>query len=340
MKNETAIKHFKEFGIENPKNEQIEKYKELASIGGTKKDKLMLILQNNEDPVSALLEYNKQPRCPTKKRFVILYGNKEGNKKWEDYRTKQSKTNTFEYKRKKYGWSREQFDEYNKSRSVTLENCVKRHGKTKGKRVFEEYCQKQKEAGCSKKYFIEKYGYDKGIERYLEVNKRKAITLENYQKRLGNELGLKRYEEYLDNLSNSQTGSSLKATKFFTELYQSLDKENHHCYFKGHPNKEFDREYLVRGETGIIFLYDFVCTLSKKCIEYNGNYWHCNPEFYSSDFYHPHAKLLAEELWEKDRQKNEFLMTHRGYEVKTVWESWVDNDSESVIMDCKRWLNS
>ena len=52
----------------------------------------------------------------TLKNCIRKYGEIDGEKKFNDYREKQALTNTFEYKRDKYGWTREQFDEYNKSR--------------------------------------------------------------------------------------------------------------------------------------------------------------------------------------------------------------------------------
>lgn len=52
----------------------------------------------------------------TLKNCIRKYGEIDGEKKFNDYREKQALSNTFEYKRDKYGWTREQFDEYNKSR--------------------------------------------------------------------------------------------------------------------------------------------------------------------------------------------------------------------------------
>jgi hypothetical protein len=33
-----------------------------------------------------------------------------------------------------------------------------------------------------------------------------------------------------------------------------------------------------------------------KAIEYNGDYWHCNPNKYEADYFHKKSKLTAKEI--------------------------------------------
>ena len=77
--------------------------------------------------------------------FVLKWGEEEGKRRWEEYRKMCSDTNTFEYKKEKYGWTKEQFDEYNRSRAITLDNMVKKYGKEEGAKKFNDYVDKQKE---------------------------------------------------------------------------------------------------------------------------------------------------------------------------------------------------
>ncbi len=74
-----------------------------------------------DDATIALGQYNKKS-ASTLKNMVIKYGEIEGIKRWNIYREKQAISNSFEYKRDKYGWTREQFDEFNKSRGSIGEN--------------------------------------------------------------------------------------------------------------------------------------------------------------------------------------------------------------------------
>lgn len=54
------------------------------------------------------------------KTLTGKYGKEEGTKRFNDYCEKQRYTNSFEYKQQKQGWTKRQYDEYNKSRAVTL----------------------------------------------------------------------------------------------------------------------------------------------------------------------------------------------------------------------------
>jgi len=55
-------------------------------------------------------------RKQTLDNMINRYGKKEGERRWKIYRDKQADTNSFEYKQRVYGWTYEQFVEYNKSR--------------------------------------------------------------------------------------------------------------------------------------------------------------------------------------------------------------------------------
>ena len=60
----------------------------------------------------------------TEKAMIKKWGIELGKQKWQEYRNKQSEKNKFEYKQNKFGWTKEQFDEFNKSRAVTLKNMI------------------------------------------------------------------------------------------------------------------------------------------------------------------------------------------------------------------------
>jgi len=105
---------------------------------------------------------------------VKKYGIDEGHRRWNLYREKQAYTNSFEHKKEKYGWTKEQFDHYNSSRAQTLEKMIERHGETEGVKRWQIYCERQAYTN-TKNYFIEKYGPEKGYQKYLEVNKNKAV---------------------------------------------------------------------------------------------------------------------------------------------------------------------
>ena len=68
----------------------------------------------------------------------------------------------------------------------------------------------------------------------------------------------------------------------------------------------------------ISFIYDFYLPLSNIIIEYNGDYWHVNPEIYNEDKVIVDGKT-AKEIWEKDSLKKK-IAEENGYKFYTIWE--------------------
>ena len=95
-----------------------------------------------------------------------MFGEEEGLKKWNHYCELQSKSNKFEYKKEKYGWTEEDFNNFNKTRAITLENQIAKYGEEEGTKRFNDYCEKQVYAGNKLEYFIEKLGEIEGRKKY------------------------------------------------------------------------------------------------------------------------------------------------------------------------------
>ena len=53
-------------------------------------------------------------RGTTLDKMIKKYGIEDGTSRWNIYCNRQKETNTLTYKREKYGWTDEEFDEYNK----------------------------------------------------------------------------------------------------------------------------------------------------------------------------------------------------------------------------------
>ena len=87
--------------------------------------------------------------------------------------------NTFEYKKRTYGWNKQQFDEYNKSRAITKKNLTKNIGEIESLIKLNEYLQKQHYTKTLD-YYVEKYGKEKGLAEYKRVCNEKLLTKENF----------------------------------------------------------------------------------------------------------------------------------------------------------------
>ena len=86
------------------------------------------------------------------------------------------------------------------------------------------------------------------------------------------------------------------------------------------PKKE---KYINTGT--IAYSYDFCLKDKRKIIEFNGSYWHCDPNFYEENYYNSSIGMTAKEKWEFDKQKIETAKSY-GYDVLVIWESeWQDS---------------
>lgn len=257
-------------------------------------------------PEDVYLEKRKN-YAMTESKMISKYGNEEGQKRWNKYCERQSETNTFEYKHKTYGWSKEEFDAYNKSRSVTLKNLIKRHGKEKGRKMWDDYCKKQS-LTKSWDYMVEKYGIDKA----REINKSKALCLETFVRKYGPQKG---YNKFLDYIQSNQRGYS----KISQVLFQNLDvylKDKYSTYYFSKNG-----EYTVENPTGAYRLDFFIKELN-ICIEFNGSCYHGDERLYKdNDRPNPFKQhLTAKEIREKDKERYLFLFKENNIKTFVIWE--------------------
>lgn len=271
----------------------------------------------------------------TKDKLLFRYGPEEGLKRWNNYCDAQAKTNTFEYKKEKYGWDQQKFDEYNASRAVTYDNLIRRHGKEEGTKVWNNYIERQKVAGCKLEYFVDKYGHEEGELKYKELNLKKVLSLDNFIKKYGDVEGLTRFENFAKNQGNTSHFSK-KSQKFFELLMQHIPEKHHKNIFFATKNYE----YFIhkKNVTDIMFL-DFYDIDKNICIEYHGDYFHCTPKKYESSYFNKSTGMTALETWEKDMSRTNMLLESFNLETFIIWENEVDSNLNDAIVRCLKFLN-
>lgn len=72
--------------------------------------------------------------------------------------------------------------------------------------------------------------------------------------------------------------------------------------------------YRVKTKTCDLYVPDL-----NLIIEYNGDYWHCNPNKYSKNYYNQKKSKYAWEIWEYDQNKID-LLNKLNYNVEVIWE--------------------
>lgn len=237
----------------------------------------------------------------TQENLIRKYGEREGIKRWNEYIEKQAFSNSFEYKHRKHGWSKERFEKYNKSRGVTLKNQIAKYGEDEGLKRYNEYCDKQRYT-TTLEYFISKYGEIDGTEKY-----------NNYIKiRNGNLC----YLENVGSISNIQQ-------KCFSYLTENLNTYNE-TYFS--PKTE---EYEIHIN-GYHYFLDYYDKTQNIVIEFNGDYWHGNPKFYSS--YDMLKSCTAGEKWNYDEQRKQNICSYlNNPKFIVIWEYDYKTNKDQVI---------
>ena len=67
-------------------------------------------------------------------------------------------------------------------------------------------------------------------------------------------------------------------------------------------------------------IYDIYISDLNMLIEFNGDYWHCNPAKYKANYFNVKLSMTAQQIWKRDADKK-LLATENGYEFLTIWES-------------------
>ena len=244
----------------------------------------------------------------TKEKMIKKYGITEGTERWNSYCKKQSDSNKFEYKHEKHGMTYEEYDEYNKSRAVTLDNMIKRYGVQDGLFHWNQYVERQRYT-CTLEYFIEKYGDTIGTEKYNDfVEKR--------------------------NTSNRLFGPSAISLEMFDKLIKNY--KNNIVYYD-------ENEYSVHTNKLCLYHVDYYDKTLNIIIEFYGDFFHLNPKIYDADFIqfkHHEKAILAKNRWQHDKERIDDIQQTLNCKVIIVWESTYKNDKKGTINSLIQMINN
>jgi G:T-mismatch repair DNA endonuclease (very short patch repair protein) len=235
-----------------------------------------------------------------------------------------------------------------KNQAITLLKMIEKHGEQEGSLKWGKYCERQAETNTLE-YKAQQYGWNK--EQFKDYNATRACTLKNFILRHGEEIGLIKWNVYCERQKYTTS------EKYFKERYGEDDGERRFADFsKGRSCSKFKntKEKLIFNEINALLVndkleyqihisnipgcYDFGNHKLKKVIEFNGDYWHCNPLKYDGDFFHLHKQKIAREIWENDLNKYQAAIL-QGYEIKVIWEHDWHLNSDKIKNEVIRWLN-
>lgn len=161
------------------------------------------------------------------------------------------------------------------------------------------------------------FTYKKCIKKYGEIE--------------GNKIFSQRQQKWLqslyNNFQNNGDGRS-KQSQFAKDIIKQCCKQlNIHV-----PKKE---KYIYWKPTHQAFAYDFI--YKNKIIEFQGDYWHCNPNLYNKDFYNKVKQKTAQEIWDYDNIKMECAQYYK-YKLLYIWEYDYNNNKEETLKKCIDFL--
>lgn len=199
-----------------------------------------LLIECNNDIEQATIKYKRFCRSFCLEKYIILYGEEEGNKRFYEKKSNIKRGMSLENSIFRHGEKkgREVYEKWKAGIRQDKKSFIKRHGEEEGVKRFEIFREKSLKAleGCKHpdesystkiEYWLKKtngdteeaekllkkrqqtstlenfvriYGEKEGKKRYQENNKKKSLSLEWYTKRYGEEEGKEKYESHIEKL--------------------------------------------------------------------------------------------------------------------------------------------
>lgn len=180
---------------------------------------------------------------------------------------------------------------------------------------------------AQQKTLLERYGVDHPC-KIKEVQERSEITrqstmMEKYGVRSPAQLPTIKQKIMNTNIERYGVKWQVLRDDFNRfQLYSSIHKTVYDYLIAN--NIEAINEYRIG-----IYCYDIYIDNINLLIEINGDYWHCNPLMYNSDF--TIGNMCAQNIWDKDKRK-QLLALNKGYDTLTIWENQVNDHSYINIL--------
>lgn len=187
-------------------------------------------------------------------------------------------------------------DNFHKRKGWDYEYMRNKHGHEKAVEII-------KARGLPFDNFVKKHG-ENWQEIYAKTRYSKKNLIRKYGEEKASELIHQTNRKRILNTRKSKRGIS---SKIELDFYNTLDDD-------------WEQQMVFKGENNIVYIFDFYNESTKELIEFQGDYWHCNPSKYDPDYFHTIKKMFAWEIWEFDAEKKK-QAEKRGWSVKYVWES-------------------
>lgn len=216
----------------------------------------------------------------------------------------------------------------------SLDGFIKLYGNDIGTQKYNDRCEKISKAN-SLDFFIDRYGEEIGNIKWNSYLSKISCGLDGYILRYGEEVGLKKYKERCEKISYSNTldfyinkFGEIEGTKKYNNsiikflTYKPVSKASNKINdILNNLNIEYEVEYKIINKKQYYYIVDYFLPKYNICIEFYGDFWHCNPSIYESSYYHPYKKMSAKEIWDYDYNRCKYIIDKLDCSIILIWES-------------------
>lgn len=173
-------------------------------------------------------------------------------------------------------------------------------------------------------------------ERQTTFSLEKCVTQHGEEK--GTEIWLDRQEKWQNTL-NSKSEEEITRINRLKMSISAISKpeielrNSIYNYING-----LEYQFTLMNNDKRSYIYDI--KHNNKIIEFNGDYWHANPNtknWKNESKLHSQRKKTAKEIWEYDKNKIQ-VATNNGYDILVIWEADYKKDKEKAIKECINFL--
>lgn len=224
------------------------------------------------------------------------------------------------------------------SSPFSKEFYIKRGLSENDRKKFNEQVSKNRSYNTQLEYYLNKGMSEQEAKKALQ-DRQTTFTLEKCIKKYGEIKGKEIFVERQTHWKKSLQKAFNHSNSPYTQSAISNKMIDELCNYM-HIQKPKDELCLINENTIKIkshYFYDF--NYKNKIIEFNGDYWHCNPKYWSPDKINKSFNQTAQSIWEKDLNKKQCAEYH-GYKVLIVWESDYKENKEETLQKCIDFLTN
>ena len=173
------------------------------------------------------------------------------------------------------------------------------------------------------------------------------ICIEKHGEEKGRQVWLERQNKWMDNLNSKSEEEKIEINRKKLFNNSGYSKVSQDIFWKVYEFYKLNNVKFEELNSEVIrydkknkkhYRYDYVDFTLKKCIEFNGDFWHCNPLEYNESYIHKIMNKSAKEIWDNDERKIKWMNKH-GYQVLTIWESEYRKKPQETLEKCLKFLN-